>query len=111
MVIGVKLKSNIKDSNRFERNFLFFLFIFLFRNPLPPPPLFFYNKFFFFQNQNNKNFSFFFLLQASGLNILDVDFRPDFRKENNSSFSSIRLEYFKRRFQAGFYNRVQASGF
>ena len=90
MVIGVKLKPNIRGSNRFERNF-------------------FYNNF-YFQNQNNKNKSFFLFLQASSLNILDAGFRPDFRKENNSSSSSsIKLEYFKRRLRAGFYNRVQAS--
>ena len=49
----------------------------------------------------------FLLFQASGLNIPDTGFRPDFSKENNySSSSSIRLEYFKRKLQAGFYNRV-----
>ena len=64
------------------------------------------------KNKITKKLLFLLLLQALGLNIPDTGFRPVFRKENNSSSSpSIRLEYFKRRLQAGFYNRVQASGF
>ena len=76
-----------------------------------------------YNNLDSKNYSdhglspvaflfLFFFLQASGLNIPDAGFMPDFRKENNSSSSSsIRVEYFKRRLRADFYNRVQASGF
>ena len=59
-----------------------------------------------------KKLLFLLLLQASGLNIPNAGLESIFRKENNSSSSpSIRLEYFKRRLRASFYNRVQASGF
>ena len=75
MVIGVKLKPNIRGSNRFERKFLF-------RNK----PFFLIIIFFFEIKITKTNFFFVFLfcfvfLQASSLNIQDADFRPDFRKK------------------------------
>ena len=113
MVISVKLKPNIRGSNRFERKFLFYFYLEITPPPPPPPPPFFFdNNFFFFKIKITKTKFFFLLLQASSLNILDAGFEPDFKKENNSSSSSsIRLEYFKRRLRVGFYNRVQDSGF
>ena len=64
------------------------------------------------KNNITKKKKTFVFAYSSSLNIPDACFKPVFRKENNSSSSpSIKLEYFKRRLRAGFYNRVQASGF
>ena len=79
MVIGVKLKPNIRGSNWFERKILFYLF--LFRNKPPSFFFFFFNNF-FFQNQNNKNKLFFVFFSSS------------------SSSSSFRLEHSRHRLQA-----------
>ena len=87
MVIGVKLKPNIKGLNRFERKILFYLFFCLETNRTPPPPKQKQIFFFFFKLKTqasgliSENKIIILHLEASGLNISNIGFRLVFTIE------------------------------